>query len=150
MAVGNNGTIKCASSDQNGVAELAISTRRKYQLLVAHPDYPGVIIQAWDSGDDVRVAVAAIENTGSVIFMGSGYIPGLQGRLNPILDTNNRTYLYADNVAINGGQNQPVGFLINNPFELEDCDGVIMEARVLYIQGRSSHLQFARSIYDCG
>lgn len=81
--------------------------------------------------------------------MGTGYIPGLQGRLNPILDTNNRTYLYADNIAINGGQNQPVTFSVNTPCELEDCDGVVMEVTVLHIQGRTSLLQFVRPTYNC-
>lgn len=149
IAIADNSTTKSADSDEYGVAELTISTRRNYQLLIAHPRYPGAIIQAWDSGEDVNVTLAATENTGSVICMSTGYIPGLQGRLNPILDTTNRTYLYADNIAINGGQNQPTTFSINDAFELEDCDGVIMQVRVLHIQGRTSLLQFIHPTYDC-
>ncbi|WP_439148350.1 TIR domain-containing protein [Vibrio sp.] len=148
VAIADNNTTKSASSNQDGVAELTISTRRNYQLLVAHPQFPGAIIQAWDSGDDINITIAASENTGSTICMSTGYIPGLQGRLNPILDTSNRTYLYADNIAISGGKNQPVTFAINTPFELEDCDGVIMEVRVLHIQGRTSLLQFVHPTYD--
>lgn len=148
VAIADNNTTKSASSNQDGVAELTISTRRNYQLLVAHPQFPGAIIQAWDSGDDIKITIAASENTGSTICMSTGYISGLQGRLNPILDTSNRTYLYAENIAINGGKNQPVTFSINTPFELEDCDGVIMEVRVLHIQGRISLLQFVDPTYD--
>ncbi|MEZ9325812.1 TIR domain-containing protein [Vibrio cyclitrophicus] len=148
VAIADNNTTKSASSNQDGVAELTISTRRNYQLLVAHPQFPGAIIQAWDSGDDINITVAASENTGSTICTSTGYIPGLQGRLNPILDTSNRTYLYADNIAVSGGKNQPVTFAINTPFELEDCDGVIMEVRVLHIQGRTSLLQFVHPTYD--
>lgn len=149
IAIANNNTTKSSTSNEHGVAELKISTRRNYQLLIAHPHYPGAIIQAWDSGEDVNVTLAATENTGSVICMSTGYIPGLQGRLNPILDTSNRTYLYANNIAINGGQNQPATFSINDPFELEDCEGVIMQVRVLHIQGRTSLLQFVHPTYDC-
>lgn len=149
VAIADNNTTKSASSNQDGVAELTISTRRNYQLLIAHPQFPGAIIQAWDSGDDIKITITASENTGSTICMSTGYIPGLQGRLNPIIDTSNRTYLYADNIAINGGKNQPVTFAINTPFELEDCDGVIMEVRVLHIQGRISLLQFVHPTYDC-
>ena len=149
VAIADNGTTKSSSSDKNGVAELIIATRRNYQLLIAHRNYPGAIIQAWDSDEDINITLAATENTGSIICMGTGYIPGLQGRLNPILDTNNRTYLYADNIAINGGQNQPVTFSVNTPCELEDCDGVVMEVTVLHIQGRTSLLQFVRPTYNC-
>lgn len=148
VAIADNNTTKSAFSDQNGVAELTFSTRRNYQLLIAHPSYPGAIIRTWDSGDDISITVANTEDTGSIICMSTGYIPGLQGRLNPILDTSNRTYLYADNIAINGGQNQPAIFSINSPFELEDCDGVVMEVRVLHIQGRTSLLQFVHPAYN--
>ena len=73
----------------------------------------------------------------------TGHIPGLEGRLNPILDTHNRMYLYADNIAINGGVQQPSTFEVDVPFELEDANGVFMQIRVLHIQGRTSLLQYA-------
>ncbi len=149
VAIADNDTTKSASSKNNGIAELTISTRRNYQLLVAHPDYPGAIVQAWDSAEDLKVTLASTDNTGSVMCMSTGYIPGLQGRLNPILDTGNRTYLYADNIAIDGGKNQPATFSIDIPFDLEDCDGVIMQVRVLHIQGRTSLLQFVHAKIDC-
>ena len=149
VAISDNNTTISGSSDNNGVAKLEIPTRRKYQLLVAHSKYPGVIIQSWDSGEDIKVILSATENTGSIICESTGYIPGLSGRLNPILDTINRTYLYAKNIAVDGGKNQPVNFHINKPFELEDCNGVVMLVRVLHIQGRTSLLQFVHPKYDC-
>jgi len=134
---------KQAQTDQAGVAKLDIPTRRKYQLLVAHPQYPGSIVPTWDPGDDLRIVVSTVENTGSVICPSTGYIPGLEGRLNPILDTNFSKYLYADNIAIDGGKQQPVHFEIDSPFELEDSNGVVMQVRVLHIQGRTSLIQYA-------
>lgn len=149
VAIADNNTTKSGATDKRGIAKLTISTRRNYQLLVSHPNYPGAIVQTWDSAEDLKVTLASTENTGSVICMSTGYIPGLQGRLNPILDTGNRTYLYADNIAIDGGKNQPAIFAIDEPFELEDCDGVIMQVRVLHIQGRTSLIQFVHAIVDC-
>lgn len=142
VAIAANNTTKSGLSNNDGVAELTIPTGRNYQFLVSHPNYPGAIVPAWDSVEDLKVTLASTDNTGSVICMGTGYIPDLQGRLNPILDTSNRTYLYAENIAIDGGKNQPVTFSIDEPFELEDCDGVIMQVKVLHIQGRTSLLQF--------
>lgn len=148
IAIADNNTTISATSSNGGLALLTIPTRRLYQLLVAHPDYPGAIIPMWDPNEDINVTLSVTENTGSIICMGTGYIPGLQGRLNPILDTRNRTYIYANNIAINGGKNQLVTFEINVPFELEDCNGVVMEVRVLHIQGHTSLLQFIRPRYD--
>ncbi len=147
VAIADNNTTKTGKTDPSGNAILTIPTRRSYQLLVAHPDFPGALIPAWDPAEDVRVLLAPTENTGSVIVQNTGYIPGLEGRLNPILDTNNRTYLYADNIAIGGGRTQPVPFKVNHPLELEDCNGVVMVIRVLHIQGRTALIQYTRPRY---
>ena len=148
VAIANNDTTKTGKTDSSGNACLTIPTRRQYQLLVAHPEFPGAVIPSWDPAEDIQVSLEPIENTGSVICHSTGYIPGLEGRLNPILDTSNRTYLYADNISIDGGKNQPATFKINHPIELEDCNGVVMLIRVLHIQGRTSLIQFVRLRYD--
>lgn len=135
LAIADNKTTKQTTTDADGRAVLTIPTRRLYQLLVAHPDYPGAIVSSWDPKDDVSVTLVVTGNTGSALFASTGHIPALEGRLNPILDAQNRTYLYADNIAIDGGKQQPTPFEINVPFELEDCNGVLMEVRVLHIQG---------------
>ena len=85
------------------------------------------MVDLWDPAEGLKVTLASSENTGSVVCMSTGYIPGeMEGRLNP--DTSNRTYLYADNIAIDGGKNQPATFKVNEPFELEDSNGVVMQA----------------------
>ena len=142
-AIADNNTTKCAVTPADGVAVLTIPTRRLYQLVVAHPQHPGAIVHAWDPKEDLVVTMFESENTGSVICMSTCHIPGLQGRLNPILDTNNRMYLYADNIAIQGGVQQPATFQIDTPFELEDSNGIVMQVRVLHIQGQTSLLQYA-------
>ena len=43
--------------------------------------------------------------------------------MNPILDTLDRSYLYADNVAVNDGRQQPVRFNLNEPVRLTDSMG---------------------------
>ena len=133
IAVADNGTTKSASTNQEGVAALIIPTRRLFKLLVAHASYPGAIVESWDPHEDVEVKLLPAEKIGSIICQSTCYINGLAGRLNPILDTSNRTYLYADNIAIDGGKQQPAKFSNNVPLELEDCNCVIMEVRILYI-----------------
>lgn len=143
-AQADNGTAVNGRTDANGRCELLIKTRRPYRLLVAHPDYPAAIIDHIDPIDGARVVLPRTENVGSIIIHSTGYIPGLQGRLNPILDTSNRTYLYADNIAIDGGKGQPARFAINAPIELEDANGRIVFATIKHIAGRIALLQYTR------
>ena len=144
VAIAENNTTKSGKTNDEGIVELVIATKRAYKLLIAHPEHPGAIIHAWDTSKDTNITLTVMENTGSVICMSTGYIPGLSGRLNPILDTSDRTYLYADNIAIDGGKNQPATFRVDVPFKLEDPDGVVMQVRVLHIQGCTSLLQYVR------
>lgn len=141
-AIAENNTTKNAIASGDGVVTFVIPTRRLYKLLVAHPNYPGAIVPAWDPGEDLTVTLLPSENTGSIIINSTGYIPGLEGRLSPILDTRHRAYLYADNIAINGGVQQPTIFQVDVPLELEDSNGVVMQVRILHIQGKTSLLQY--------
>jgi len=60
------------------------------------------------------------------------------------LDTSGRTYLYANNIAIDGGRGQPANFEVNVPFELEDADGTIVYATIKHIAGDISLIQYTR------
>lgn len=144
-ALADNDTYKDAVSTGTGTAKFNFQTRRRLRVLIAHPSRPGAIFPEWDPADDLRATLPASENAGSVICHSTGYIPGLEGRLNPILDTHGRLYLYADNIAINGGEQQPASFQVGVPFALEDSNGAVMEVTVLHIQGRTSLLQFVHA-----
>ena len=62
-----------------------------------------------------------VADGGSLIIANrTGRLPGVQGRLSPIIDTLDRTYLYADNIAVNNGLPQPVRFALNEPVRLTD------------------------------
>ena len=79
-----------------------------------------------------------------VVKQGTGHIPGLTGRLNPIRDASDRTYLYADNIAINGGMPQPVSFVPGDEhLQLVDANGDEFLVRVAAIIGRSSLLEYS-------
>lgn len=75
---------------------------------------------------------------------GTGYVPGLDGRLNPILDDQGRTYLYAENVAIEGGEAQPVSFTPNRPFRVRDRHGNSFDLDIVSIMGTASLIEYTR------
>ncbi len=72
----------------------------------------------------------------------TGLLPGLRGRLNPIRDASDRTYLYADNIAIEEGRQQPVSVRLGKPMRLTDAFGVEMSATVMDIFGQAALVEY--------
>ena len=75
----------------------------------------------------------------------SGEVPGLLGRLNPIRDNLDRTYLYANRIAINDGAPQPVHFTFGETLRLSDSLGAELEVEIVDIVGRSALVQYRRA-----
>lgn len=149
LLVADNNTYLNHSTNVAGVYTFEINTRRNYKLFFASNNFPAFIIEKIDPTNDIEISIHSSENVGSMICeSGMGHIIGLKGHLNPILDTSNRTYLYACNIAINGGQLQPVTFKLGEPMDLEDCDGIIMQVTVKDIQGRSSLIEYVKPIIE--
>jgi len=73
-----------------------------------------------------------------------GYIPDLERRLNPIVDTHGRAYLYADNIAVNDGKGQPATSEVDVPIELEDANGTIVFGTVKHIEVQVTLLQYTK------
>ena len=93
-------------------------------VLCAAPGFRACVARDHEPDGPLDVRLRPAPDGGSqIIASRSGHLPGLQGRLNPILDNLDRTYLYADNVAINDGLRQPVHFNLNEPVRLTDPMG---------------------------
>jgi len=79
---------------------------------------------------------------GSVIFYGGdGRIPGLTGRLKPMCEPGESAYLYADNVTINRGKQQPVAFYFGEDLRLTDSYGSEALIRIVDVAGKSSLIE---------
>jgi serine/threonine-protein kinase HipA len=145
-AVADNGTVVSGRTDQAGNVRLEAVAGHEYTLLVGHPGHRGEIIRSYDGTGPVRIfATADARLEGSVIGLdGTAHIPGLNGRLNPILDSLLRRYLYADNISINDQSTQPVNFTINEPITLQDAHGARFEVFVRYIHGRAFLMDYRR------
>lgn len=141
--VADNDTYFQAETDVNGSAVFEVAPKREYSLFVAHPETASFTLERVIPGDRIdNILLSSSEKKGSIIIAGTGYIPGLAGRLNPILDSQHRTYLYADNIAINGGEPQPGYFTINLPLSLEDKYGVSMQLVFKCIRGVVSLIEY--------
>lgn len=91
-------TWKRATTDESGEAEVDLHTNQLPMAVFAFaPDHAAHLESVWTPSEKALVITLRVLPTGgSVIFPeATGHLPGLQGRLNPIRDTHDRTYLYA-------------------------------------------------------
>ena len=137
-----NETHRSQKSNSNGrVVFEDIAPKEIHTIFLAHPDFPAVIVDNFENNFDLEITIFPKQGVGSAIFEGTGYIPDFQGRLNPILDSS--TYLYADNIAINGSvDGQPRYFTFGENISLEDCEGNVVDIRILRIVGDSAILDY--------
>jgi len=139
-----NGTHNGWKSNANGQATFTkMKSGDFYTVFCAHPDYPAVIVDNHEAGFDISISMNKSSGIGSTMFDSTGYLPGLKGRLNPILDSSKRTYIYGDNIAINGSvDGQPKHFEFGENINLEDCDGNVVDIRILRIIGECAILNY--------
>ena len=146
LALFPNKTWKRETTDSAGEARLGLhSVHLPLAVFAAAQGYEACVEEGWIPAErTLTIELAELPGGGSAVFAeGTGYLPGLAGRLNPILDTSNRTYLYASNIAIGGGQQQPVSFAPGEEeVHLMDANGSEMLVRVVAITGRSSLLEY--------
>ena len=151
LALFPNKTWKRAATDENGEAELDLHTTHLPMIVfAAAPDYAAYVEREWvPSQGALAVELEPLREGGSAIFAEStGYLPVVQGRLNPIRDIHDRTYLYATNIAIDQGKQQPVHFSLGEDLRLTDADGREAMVRIVDVVGRSALLEYRLATPD--
>ena len=102
-----NKTWRESQTDVFGRAEFVLHTKLPMTAFFATEGHKAQVVHEYDPGDPLTVELESEENGGSMIFSeGSGVLPQIRGRLNPILDNLDRTYLYANNIAVNDGKSK--------------------------------------------
>ncbi len=133
-----NRTAREARTDAFGRASFVLRARLPMTVLCAAEGFEAFVARDI-APDALEVRMRPVAQGGSLIIANrTGHLPGIHGRLNPILDAFDRTYLYADNVAINDGETQPVRFALGEPIRLTDALGARATLRFREILGASS------------
>ena len=143
-----NKTWKLATTDAHGKATVdSHATHLPMTVFAAAKGYAAHVEREWmPSQRPLAIELEPLPDGGAVIFTeATGHVPGVTGRLNPILDTHDRTYLYASNIAINEGKQQPVRFDTGEEMRLTDAEGRERLVRIVEVIGRSS----ARGVSAC-
>ena len=145
LALFPNKTWVRSITDEAGEAALELyTTDLPMKIYAAGPGYSAGLERAWTPGQGgLLLGLEPLDSGGAAIFaQDTGHLPGLHGRLNPIRDAYDRTYLYADNVAIDEGRQQPVPFRPGKPIRITDARGVDMSVTIVDIHGRSCLVEY--------
>ena len=145
LALFPNKTWVRATTDEAGEAALDLyTTNLPMTIYAAGSGYAAGLERAWMPGrGGLLLELEPLEAGGGAIFAQStGHLPGLRGRLNPIRDTSDRTYLYADNIAIDEGRQQPVSFRPGKPLRLTDAQGAELSVTIVDIIGQSALIEY--------
>ena len=152
LALFPNNTWKSASTDEHGEAALELhSVNLPVTVFTAAPNAGASPVSGWVPAQRaLAIDLPSLPDGGSIVLPeATGRIPGLSGQINLGLDTSNRTYLYASNISINGGQQQPVTFAIGTEeLHLVDADGNERFVRIVAISGRSSLLLYRELSFE--
>jgi len=138
-------TWKRATTDEQGEAVVDLhTTRLPMTVFASAPGHAAHPERDWiPSERALAINLDALPEGGSVIFPeATGHIPGLKGRLNPVRDTHDRTWLHASNIVINEGEQQPVHFIPGEKLSLTDAEGSELCVRIVDIIGRSALVEY--------
>lgn len=140
-----NRTWKHSVADENGEASVELfATELPMTVFCAAPGHAACLVREWlPAAGALALELVPLPRGGSAIFPEeTGHLPGLRGRLNPKRDSLDRTYLYASNIAIGEGRQQPVFFVPGEELRLTDSDGKALLVRIVEIVGRSALVEY--------
>ena len=143
LAVYPNKTWLQGQTDTFGRVGFDFHSALPITVLVGAQGHRAYVVRGWRPPETLDVELAELSKGGSmVIAQRTGQVPGLAGRLDPILDKLDRMTLYADNIAINGGAQQPVHFSLKENLNLVDVNGTERVVRFIDMFGESSVLEY--------
>ena len=143
VALYPNKTWMEGKTDTFGRVAFGFHSELPITVFCAAPGHAAHVERDWHPPEPLSVQLEPLPLGGSAAFTeGTGHLPDLAGRLNPILDDLDRMYLYATNVAIDEGRQQPVHFKLNQPLRLTDVNGFEWVVRFIEMIGTSALLEY--------
>ena len=138
-----DGRYLTGQTDADGKCRLDLyRTDQEMKVLVAaegHLPFNTTIIPGKSEFVPVELEPSKDDKRALLFTRSTGYIPGIEGRLNPHKDG----YVYGDNIAINGRLATPAAhFTIGECLHLIDVYGVETTIRFLEIEGQFSLIEY--------
>ena len=133
------------ATDETGSALFHIhSMHLPLTVFVAKMGYCASLVKQWSpSNQNLMIELTPLKAGGGLIIKGGfGVIPGLRGQINPMRDIYDRTSMFATNISIEKGQQQPVYFSFGETLRLMDSNSVKMVITVEEIIGDTALIQY--------
>ena len=145
LALFPNRTWKRAVTSEHGEAVLDLhSVDVPLTVFVAVNGLSAHLERGWIPAErTLHVELNVLPGGGAVIFPeGQGTVPGLAGTLAPIRDTLDRTYVYTNNIVVDGSRQEPHSFVPGGDLHLTDAVGKERLVRILDVVGRSALVEY--------
>jgi len=149
VALFPNKTWKRTVANAHGHATFDLhATHLPMTVFAAAPGHAAHLERNWmPSEQPLAIDLAPLPDGGSCVFTeASGRLPKLKGRIRPIRDVHDRTYLFASKIAINKGRPQPVHFVPGEILRLTDAAGSELHVKIVDIFGMLSLLEYSDAI----
>lgn len=115
------------------------------KLYIAAPNHEALVKTYPKTGGVLNITLKASLTKHSVIIHSAGPLPGIAGRINPILDSLDRMYLYSTQIGLKEGQKdakQPMSFALNQPIEAISSTGSPFKIWIVDIGQRISLVEY--------
>jgi len=133
-----NNTYSEAKTDSTGKVNFVIHERLPITIFCATEGFSAHVERYFLPDRPLKISLESVQDGGSEIITDrSGVIPSTGMRVDFILDSLDRSYLYAFESSINNGLSQPVTFLLNETIFLKDRSGTNVMLWVREIIGTS-------------
>ncbi len=143
VALYPNKTWQEGETDSLGRTKFGFHSDLPITIFCSAPGFSAHVESDWRPPRPLSIELSELRSGGSTVFVeGSGRLPGVAGRLDPVLDNLDRMYLYTTNIAIDGGKQQPVQFKLGQDLRLTDVNGVERMVRFVEMIGRSALLEY--------
>ena len=118
-------------TDTFGLVAFGFHSELPITVFCAAPGHAAHVERDWHPPEPLHVQLEPLPMGGSAVFTeGTGHLPNLTGRLNPILDDLDRMYLYATNVAIDEWQAATRSLQTESALAAYGCQRVRMDRAV--------------------
>ncbi len=140
-----NNTWVGANTNVDGKAEVNLhTTQLPMTVFAAASGYGAHLERNWIPGERaLAINLQFLAEGGSAIFPETtGCLPGLKGSIDAIRDSLDRFHVYASNISINDGEQQPAHYVPGEDLRLIDSQGYELCVRVIEIVGRSVLVEY--------
>lgn len=140
-----SGAYQMAKLDKTDGAYKAQPAEECIKVFVGAAGHEAAVKKASGKAGVFDVVMKPSATKGSAVIQRAGFLPGIKGSVNPIIDSSKRLFLYTTQIGLQkGGQpaQQPIEFALNRPIDAQTATGQKFKIYIVEITQEVSLLEF--------